>query len=76
MIRLLVLAGVGFVFAFVSPAQTPALPTQRAVLDQYCVTCHNQKLKTGGLQLDKMDLAHVGEQAEAWEKVVRNCAPA
>src|ERR1700733_782706 len=71
MIKLLVLAGIWFVFAFASTAQTPALPTQRAILDQYCVTCHNQKLKTAGLQLDKMDLAHVGEQAETWEKVVR-----
>jgi cytochrome c551/c552 len=27
----------------------------KALLDQYCVTCHNQKLKTGGLELDKLD---------------------
>ena len=46
--------------------QTPSpLLSQRAVLDQYCVTCHNQKLKTAGLMLDKLDLAHVGEHAEA-----------
>src|SRR5438874_1701971 len=43
----------------------------RAVLDQYCVTCHNQKLKTAGLSLDKMDPARVSADAEAWEKVVR-----
>ena len=49
----------------------PSLLSQRAVLDQYCVTCHNQKLKTAGLMLDKLDLAHVGEHAEQWEKVVR-----
>ncbi len=48
-----------------------SLLSQRAVLDQYCVTCHNQKLKTAGLMLDKLDLAHVGEHAEPWEKVVR-----
>ena len=47
------------------------LLSQRAVLDQYCVTCHNQKLKTAGLMLDKLDLAQVGEHAEQWEKVVR-----
>jgi len=54
-------------------AQTPAtaLPAQRPVLDRYCVTCHNQKLKTAGLMLDQLDLAHVGEHAEQWEKVVR-----
>ncbi len=48
-----------------------ALRAQRAVLDQYCVTCHNQKLKTAGLLLDKLDLAQVGTHAEQWEKVVR-----
>jgi hypothetical protein len=44
---------------------------QRAVLNQYCVTCHNQKLKSAGLMLDKLDLAQVGSNAETWEKVVR-----
>ncbi len=47
-------------------AQSP-----RAVLDQYCVTCHNEKTKTAGLMLDKMDPARVAQNAEAWEKVVR-----
>src|SRR5580658_8814915 len=46
-------------------------PANRAVLDQDCVTCHNQRLKTGGLTLDNMDLSKVSAQAEVWEKVVR-----
>ena len=46
-------------------------PAYRAVLDKYCVTCHNQRLKTGGLTLDNMDLAKVPAQAEVWEKVIR-----
>jgi hypothetical protein len=33
---------------------------QRAVLDQYCVTCHNQKLKTPGLMLDRLNLDQIG----------------
>jgi len=45
--------------------------TTRALLDRYCVTCHNQKLKTAGLMLDQADAAHAGERAELWEKVVR-----
>ena len=53
-----------------SPAWSqPAEP--QAVLTQYCITCHNQKLKTGGLELDKLDLQNVGLQAETWERVVR-----
>lgn len=43
----------------------------RAVLNKYCVTCHNQRLKTGGLTLDTLDLGKVAEQAETWEKVIR-----
>src|SRR6266699_349365 len=43
----------------------------RALLDQYCVTCHNEKLKTAGLTLDRMDPSHVAADLEAWEKVVR-----
>jgi hypothetical protein len=46
-------------------------PSQRAVLDQYCVGCHNQKLKTAGLMLDKLELLPVGDHADQWEKVVR-----
>jgi hypothetical protein len=43
---------------------------ERALLDKYCVTCHNQRLKTGGLTLDNIDLNKVPAQAEVWEKVI------
>ncbi len=43
----------------------------RAVLDRYCVTCHNQRLLTAGLALDTMDPARVGDHPAAWEQVVR-----
>ncbi len=43
----------------------------RAVLDRYCVACHNQRLQTAGLALDAMDPARVGDDAAAWEQVVR-----
>ena len=52
-------------------AQSAATPSPRALLDKYCVTCHNEKLKTAGLTLDKMDPVRVADQTEAWEKVVR-----
>src|SRR6266481_580709 len=45
---------------------------QRALLDQYCVTCHNDKTKRANLSLEKLDLAtHVGANPQFWEKVVR-----
>src|SRR5262247_4342658 len=43
----------------------------RAVLDSYCVSCHNQRVKTAGLMLDAEYVAEVGRSAEVWEKVVR-----
>ena len=48
-----------------------AAQSQRQLLDQYCVTCHNARMKTGGLVLDSLDVGHVATQAETWEKVVR-----
>jgi hypothetical protein len=52
-----------------SAAQAAGAP-DRALIDRYCVTCHNGRLKVGGLELDKMDLGAVGPSAETWEKVV------
>ena len=52
-------------------AATPDVSSQRALLDQYCVTCHNAKLKTANLLLDQLDLTHLGDHAEVGEKVVR-----
>jgi hypothetical protein len=49
----------------------PAASTERAVLNKYCVSCHNERLKTAGLMLDKADVEHVGAHAEVWEKVAR-----
>ena len=46
-----------------SPGASPAA-TQRALLNRYCVTCHNEKLKTAGLMLDKMDVEHVSAGAD------------
>ena len=54
-----------------APASRAVVSTHQATLQQYCVTCHNQRLKTGGLALDELDLATVGRNAEAWEQVVR-----
>src|SRR5580700_9431495 len=47
-------------------------PSQdRALLDKYCVTCHNSKTKIAGLTLDTADLTKVPANAETWEKVVK-----
>ncbi|MGE0451468.1 MAG: DUF1592 domain-containing protein [Vicinamibacterales bacterium] len=43
----------------------------RALLDKYCVGCHNARLRTAGLQLDSLDLTAIGEHGEVLEKVLR-----
>jgi len=62
------------------PQQSPSAPraaaidkqnatAQRAVLDKYCVGCHNARVKAGGLLLDQLDLARLADQAAIGEKV-------
>ncbi len=53
-----------------NPAPQP-VSSYRVVLNRYCITCHNEKLQTAGLMLDKMDVDNVPAGAEVWEKVVR-----
>jgi mono/diheme cytochrome c family protein len=49
----------------------PLAAGPRRLLDRYCVTCHNERLKTADLRLDRIDVANPGAEAEVWEKVVR-----
>lgn len=42
----------------------------RAVTEQYCTSCHNAEDWAGSLDLTSLDPAHVGRDAESWEKVV------
>src|SRR4029078_7062121 len=41
------------------------------VLNQYCVTCHSDARRTGGLSLEHADLTDVPKGAETWEKAIR-----
>ena len=43
----------------------------QALVDRFCVTCHNDRLETGGFSFEPLDVAHVAAHPEAWEKVVR-----
>jgi hypothetical protein len=57
-------------------AQNPAASTAsaslapRAVIDKYCITCHSQKARTAGLDLETMDLSILGPNGEAFEKII------
>src|SRR5437867_991833 len=82
-----ILCSVALLFAVLISAQTRTVPAspapsaastsgtsgagQRALLDQYCVTCHNDKIKRANLTLEKLDLTTAGDHPELWEKVIR-----
>jgi len=66
----LALFSANFAFQQAGPAIEPSVEP-RAMLDKYCVTCHNQRLRTASLTLDTMNLDRVGDNAETWEKVLR-----
>ena len=51
-------------------AQSPA-GAPRALIDQYCQGCHNDRIRSGGLALSQLNLDAVGENAEIAEKVIR-----
>jgi len=52
----------------VSGAQAPP---GRAFLDQYCVTCHNQTLSSGGLSFQLLDVTRPAIHADKWERVIK-----
>ena len=64
---MLLFASAGFLRA---GYQQPASP-QRALINQYCIACHNERTKTGDLALDAINPDNVAEHTDVWEKVVR-----
>ena len=65
------LSGAAVASAAGTMAQAGELTSQKALIDKYCVGCHNQRLLSGGLALDSVDIARVGDHPDVWEKVVR-----
>jgi mono/diheme cytochrome c family protein len=51
-------------------AAAPDLTAARAAMDKYCVSCHNARAKTGGLELDSFDLAKLRDHRDMAEKIV------
>jgi Protein of unknown function (DUF1592)/Protein of unknown function (DUF1588)/Protein of unknown function (DUF1587)/Protein of unknown function (DUF1585)/Protein of unknown function (DUF1595)/Cytochrome C oxidase, cbb3-type, subunit III len=60
----------GSSLAYAQSAPVSASP-HRALLDKYCIGCHSDRAKTGGLTLEKIDVSNVPANAETWEKVIR-----
>src|SRR5579864_9534213 len=72
--RTITAVGVLAIVAVVSldqSARSQTQPPEQALLNRYCITCHNEKTNTAGLMLNKLDFTNPGKDAESWEKVVR-----
>src|SRR5262245_21436159 len=54
-----------------SPAATQSPDAQLATIKQYCVTCHNDRAKIGGVSFEGITADSVGQRAEVFEKAVR-----
>ena len=54
-----------------APRTADPISEHRETIKQDRETCHNTRLKTGGLILDTLDLGKIGRDAETWEQVVR-----
>ncbi|MBI4477265.1 MAG: hypothetical protein HY654_08840, partial [Acidobacteria bacterium] len=53
------------------PRVTDAPPAAAgAALAKYCFACHNQRLRTGGLALDTLDVTKPHANSELWERVI------
>jgi hypothetical protein len=64
-------ASLGAAAPMPAPTANPSPAPHRALLDRYCVSCHNDRVKTANLSLQGLDLTKVGERADLWEKVIR-----
>ena len=52
----------------------PSVSTEKALVNRYCVTCHNERRQTPAgapLLLDKLNIDAVAEHPDVWEKVAR-----
>jgi len=54
-----------------APHKISTVPQPPALVNQYCTFCHNEKLKSGGMTLTRLDLVHPAQSAELGEKVIR-----
>ncbi|HEX5084563.1 MAG TPA: DUF1592 domain-containing protein, partial [Blastocatellia bacterium] len=66
------ISGVAILYSGLSSqAQRANILAQRALIEENCVGCHNQKLSTAGVSLENLNYNNVGENAALWERVLR-----
>ena len=71
-ISFLIAATAAVAFTVVAaPQETAAPDPHKALINRYCVGCHNQRLKTANLELDVIDVTHPEKNALIWERAIR-----
>jgi hypothetical protein len=68
--RSIAIAGI-VILAAVASYTGIAHSEEQAIVNQYCVTCHSERLKTGNLVLEKLNPTQASANAETWERVIR-----
>ena len=56
---------------FLAIFSSSAAQQDRAILNQYCVGCHNAKVHNGGIALDSVNVDNIQQNPEIWERVAR-----
>jgi mono/diheme cytochrome c family protein len=51
-------------------ADAATTSTAQGVITKYCITCHNERARTGGLALDRLDVTNPGGNPRIFETVV------
>ncbi len=59
----------GLALLFITPGLIQAQSDYRALLNKYCVSCHNENLKTANLLLDKANVSDISQDPALWERV-------
>src|SRR4051812_44622417 len=64
---------------FAAPQSTPAAPAAAAAdpraplatINQYCATCHSDRVKSGGVSFEGLTADNITQHADVFEKAVR-----
>jgi hypothetical protein len=66
-----ILAGGGLYYYLGRDTIRTGAMSASALIDRYCVDCHDDASRTANLSLENVDLTAIGHDPEVWEKVVR-----
>ena len=51
-------------------SSSSAASASQALISKYCIGCHNERARAGGLALERLDVLNPGNHADVWERVV------